>query len=251
MRTPMHPLDRSGEIVENSRRDLLKAGLFVAATALVPGVARPVAIHGAVAFAATATTAKNVLIIHANQSYPGISDGLLNRTLATVVKDEMSARGSQVRETHIERGYDINAEVQKHLWADLIVTQSPVFWFRAPWIYKRYIDEVFTAGMIQQSFISDDGRTEKDPAKQYGSGGKLHGKRFLLSLTMNTPEEAFNNPEQHLHAGRSLDELFSSTTSVYKFCGFEILPCFGAFNVVKKPNVEGDIRRLKQRLASL
>lgn len=195
--------------------------------------------------------AKRVLVINAHQSYPGISEGRLNRTMVNVIKEELEKKGYEVRVTSIEQGYNIDNEVKKHLWADIIITQSPVYWFGAPWIYKKYIDEVFTAGMIQQSFISGDGRTPKDPTRQYGTGGKLQGKQFLLSLTMNAPRDVFDDPSQKLHEGRSLDDLFWSTTSVYKFCGIEILPTFGSFDVISAPQIQSDIERLKQRLSSL
>ncbi|MCP4229659.1 MAG: NAD(P)H-dependent oxidoreductase, partial [bacterium] len=42
-----------------------------------------------------------------------------------------------VKLTYIEKGYDINEEVEKHIWADIIITQSPVYWFGTPWIYKK------------------------------------------------------------------------------------------------------------------
>jgi NADPH dehydrogenase (quinone) len=155
-----------------------------------------------------------------------------------------------VKETYIEQGYDIEKEVHKHLWADIIITQSPVFWFGTPWIYKKYIDEVFTAGLIQQSFLSGDGRTPDDPARQYGTGGKLQGKRYMLSLTMNAPEEAFDDPKQVLHAGRSVDDLVACNTANYKFCGADIVPAFACFDVIKAPDVTRDLARLKRHLAN-
>lgn len=97
----------------------------------------------------------------------------------------------------------------------------------------------------------DDGRTPNDLSKQYGSGGKLQGKKFLLSLTMNTPKAAFNDADQRLYAGRSIEDLFSSTTTVYKFCGFDILPVFGSFDVIKAPQIREDKVRLRQYLAEL
>lgn len=248
MSTPtIHDVEFGGSAVERDRRKFIKAGLVIAA-AMVPGI---VSAAAGETNARSARAVKKVLIINAHQNYPGISEGRLNRTLVGVIKDELEKKGYEVRHTSIEEGYTVDDEVQKHLWADIIITQSPVFWFGAPWIYKKYIDEVFTAGMIQQSFISGDGRTAEDPSRQYGTGGKLQGKQFLLSLTMNAPKEVFDDPSQKLHEGRSLDDLFWATTSVYKFCGVAILPTFGAFDVMRAPQIQRDIDRLKQRLASL
>ncbi len=162
---------------------------------------------------------KKVLIINAHQRYEGFAEGKLNQTFVDVMKTEFENKGCDVKLTVIEKGYDPVEEVEKHVWADLIITQSPVYWFGNPWIYKKYIDEVFNAGLFQQSLIVDDGRTRKDPNKQYGTGGKMQGKKYMLSLTWNAPKEAFGNKNQILFEGKTADELLISNTSVYKFCG--------------------------------
>ena len=194
---------------------------------------------------------KKVLIINAHQFYEGFSEGRLNRTIADVIKSEMEENNYEVRQTYIEQGYDIDEEVQKHLWADIIITQSPVYWFGMPWIYKKYVDEVFTAGLVQQNLVVDDGRTRKDPNKQYGTGGKMQGKKYMISLTWNAPKDAFNDSEQYLFEGKSVDDVFVGNTANYKFCGLEILPSFSCFNVMKDADVIGDIKRLKEHLANV
>lgn len=194
---------------------------------------------------------KNILIINAHQFYEGISSGNLNKTMANVIKDEMEKSGYQVQQTNVELGYEIEAEVQKHLWADVIILQSPVYWFGMPWIYKKYVDEVFTAGMMQGAFIMGDGRTREDPSKQYGTGGKLQGKKYMLSLTWNAPKEAFGNKEQILFEGKTVDDVLIANTANYKFCGMEILPSFSSHDVMKQPDVEGDILLLRQHLTNV
>ncbi|MFZ6760407.1 NAD(P)H-dependent oxidoreductase [Undibacterium sp. Ji50W] len=194
---------------------------------------------------------KNVLLINTHQFYEGFSTGGLNKTMAGVIQEEMEKRGFACQQTYIEKGYAIDAEVQKHLWADLIILQSPVYWFGMPWIYKKYVDEVFTAGMMQGGFLTGDGRTREDPTRQYGTGGLLQGKQYMLSLTWNAPREAFNDPHQTLFEGKSVDDVFAFNTANYKFCGMDILPSFSCHDVVKAPDVPGDIERLRQHLASL
>jgi modulator of drug activity B len=196
-------------------------------------------------------TMKNVLIINAHQFFEGISGGKLNSTLAGVIRQEMAARGYGVKETYIEQGYDVQGEVDKHLWADIIILQSPVFWFGMPWIYKKYVDEVFTAGMFQQRFLSGDGRTREDPRKQYGSGGKMHGKQYMLSLTWNAPRAAFGDAGQMLFEGKTVDDVFVSNTANYRFCGVEVLPSFSCFDVMKQPDVAGAIEELRGHLDAI
>ncbi len=196
---------------------------------------------------------KNVLLINAHQFYEGISPGRLNKTMVGVIKEEVEKRGCAIEATCIEQGYDIDAEVQKHVWADIIILQSPVYWFGTPWIYKKYVDEVFTAGLMQQSLLVDDGRTREDPSKQYGTGGKMQGKKYMLSLTWNAPQEAFGDKDkdQFLFHGKSVDDVFVCNTANYKFCGAEILPSFSCFNVVKEPDIERDIERLRKHLSAV
>lgn len=101
---------------------------------------------------------------------------------------------------------------------------------------------------MQQKMLVDDGRTRSDPTKQYGTGGRMQGKKYLLSLTWNAPQEAFGDDNQYLLAGKTVDEVFINNTASYKFCGVTILPAFSCFNVLKQPDVAGDIARLHQHL---
>ncbi|MFZ6778794.1 NAD(P)H-dependent oxidoreductase [Undibacterium sp. Ji83W] len=193
---------------------------------------------------------KHALIINAHQFYEGMSSGKLNHSMADIIKTELQNRDYQVRQTQIEQGYDINAEVQNHLCADLIILQSPVYWFGMPWIYKKYVDEVFTAGMMQQGFLDGDGRTREDPSKQYGSGGKMQGKKYMLSLTWNAPAAAFGDTAQSLFEGKTVDDVFVANTANYKFCGVDVLPAFSCHDVLKQPDIENDIARLRAHLAN-
>ena len=176
----------------------------------------------------------NILIINAHLTYPGWSEGKLNNTLADLAKSFFVARGHTVTETKIERGYDPDTEVAKHMAADLVILQTPVNWFGAPWIYKKYVDDVFNTGLAQKTFLEGDGRTRSDPDRQYGTGGKMQGKTFMVSATWNAPREAFDNPDGVLMGGKGTADLFLPVAANYKFCGYSILPDYGAFDIFKK-----------------
>ena len=126
---------------------------------------------------------KKVLLINAHHKYDGLANGQLNDTLTHVIADEVRRLNGELAVTNIEQFYDIDDEVEKHMWADIIITQSPVYWCALPWQYKKYIEEVFNAGLTAQKFVVNDGRTTQDPSRQYGSGGLMQGKQFMLSLT--------------------------------------------------------------------
>ncbi|NQY23073.1 MAG: NAD(P)H-dependent oxidoreductase [Campylobacteraceae bacterium] len=185
---------------------------------------------------------KNILIINAHQFYENFSEGKLNSAMVDIAKNEFLKKDYQVKTTTIDAGYDINEEVEKHLWADIIITQSPVYWFNTPWIHKKYIDDVFTRAIVQQNLVIDDGRSREDVDKHYGTGGKMQGKKFMLSLTWNAPKNAFDDKDQFLFEGKSADDALLSVTTNYKFCGSEILPSFSCYDVVKNPNIKEDIK---------
>jgi len=191
-----------------------------------------------------------VLVINAHHSYQGYSAGRLNKTLVDIISSRMKSFGCELAVTQIEQGYNVEEEVNKHLWADIIITQAPVYWCALPWQHKKYIEEVFNAGLAQQVFVANDGRSTLEPDRQYGSGGKMQGKRFMLSLTWNAPSEAFSNPEHKMFKGRSVDDLFANLISVYEFCGVTALPSFSCLDVIKKPDIERDTERLKQHLSN-
>ncbi|MDO8684305.1 MAG: NAD(P)H-dependent oxidoreductase, partial [Armatimonadota bacterium] len=86
---------------------------------------------------------KKVLIINAHLRYPEFSEGNLTKALIETATEVFENNGLEVKTTKIEDGYDPNEEMEKHLWADLVILQTPVNWMSAPWIYKKYADELF------------------------------------------------------------------------------------------------------------
>jgi len=178
-----------------------------------------------------------ILIINTHLTYAGWSEGKLNLTFMNVAKAFFEERGHQVAETFVERGYAPEAEVHKHVAADLVILQTPVNWFSAPWIYKKYVDEVFNVGLTTKSLLEGDGRTRQDPSRQYGTGGKMQGKKFMISATWNAPRETFDNPNSTLYVGKGTADLFLHITSNYKFMGYDIRPDFGVFDIYKSPDI--------------
>jgi NADPH dehydrogenase (quinone) len=80
-----------------------------------------------------------ILIINTHLTYPGWFEGKLNLAFINLAKAFFVEREHQVTETFVERGYDPEEEVKKHAAAGLVILQTPVNWFSAPWIYKKYV----------------------------------------------------------------------------------------------------------------
>ncbi|WP_242667326.1 NAD(P)H-dependent oxidoreductase [Parendozoicomonas haliclonae] len=157
------------------------------------------------------------------------------------------AKGHEIQITRMTEEYDVNAELEKHLWADIVILQIPVNWMGVSWSFKRYMDLVYTAGM-QGVLCDGDGRHLEDPSRQYGSGGKLQNTRYLMSLSFNAPEAAFNDPGQYLFQGKSVDDLMISMHMNFRFFGMTALPTFVSFDVIKNPDTGNDLKRYQAHL---
>lgn len=191
---------------------------------------------------------KKVLLINTHLTYPNWSEGTLNTSFHQIAKTYFEENNYEILETKVEDGYDADEEVEKHLQADIIILQTPVNWFSAPWIYKKYIDEVFNSGGRSQKFLADDGRTREDPSRQYGTGGNLQGKKFMISATWNAPAAAFDDPNQVLFQGRSTADFFIHITSNYRFCGVEILPDYNCYDIYKEGDITKDLENYPKHL---
>lgn len=191
---------------------------------------------------------QTVLLINTHLTYPKFSEGLLNASFHQTAKDFFETQNFKVLETKIEDGYNVDEEVEKHLQADIIILQTPINWFGAPWIYKKYVDEVFSSAGISKKFLEDDGRTRKDPSRQYGTGGYLQGKKFMISATWNAPDKAFNDKNQILFQGRSTADFFIPISSNYRFCGVEILPDYNCFDIYKGGDIPNALKNYPAHL---
>ena len=184
---------------------------------------------------------KTVLLIYAHLTYPGWSEGNLNRAFYQTAKAFFLSKSYTVLETRIEDGYQPEEEVEKHLMADIVILQTPVNWENTPWIYKKYVDEVFNSALKSKKFLSGDGRSEAEGCKQYGMGGKMQGKKFMISATWNAPKESFNDRKQYLFKGRSADDALFNVTANYLFTGYEVLPGYYCYDVYHNKHIKEDI----------
>jgi len=158
-----------------------------------------------------------------------------------------TSNGDSYRTVKVVDNWDIESEIENQLWADLIFLQFPLNSMGPPWPLKRYLDEVYTAGMDGR-LAKGDGRTRSDPSRQYGSGGCMGDTSYMLSVTMNAPREAFDDPAMNLFGGRSVDELLAPIHINFAFFELTQLPTFCAFDVNKNPTIETDFERFESHL---
>jgi modulator of drug activity B len=189
---------------------------------------------------------RNILILNGAQPYE-FAPGSLNAALAERARTFLEAQGHTVRVTTVAEGYDVNAEVDSHIWADTVIMQFPINWMGAPWSFKKYMDEVYTTGMDGR-LTSGDGRTPEAPKANYGMGGSLGGTRYMLSVTFNAPREAFDDASEPFFKGGSVDDLLRPMHLNARFFDMAPLPTFAAFDVMKNPQIEADFTRFDAHL---
>ncbi|RYM06650.1 flavodoxin family protein [Sporolactobacillus sp. THM7-7] len=175
----------------------------------------------------------HIFIINGYQTI-GEPKGKLNATLVHEMERVLSEH-NEVKVTAIDNGYDIKQEQEKFLWADIIIFQTPVYWFNVPNLLKKYIDEVYEYGIFFGS------------SEKYGRGGLLTDKKYMLSTTWNGPLEAFEEDDAFL-SGKTVDDVFLGFHKTQEFVGFKPLETFSCHDVVHHPKVDEYIERLRAHL---
>jgi len=171
-----------------------------------------------------------VFIINGGQEFDE-SKGLFNRLLSEWTESFLNENEFEVRITHIENGYDIPKEVENFIWADVIVWHTPIWWFQLPYKLKQYIDLVFQNG--RGTIFKSDGRTRTNPEVNYGTGGLMQGKKYMVTSSWNAPEGAFTL-DGELMGQTSVDNgvLFGFHITM-KFVGLSRLNGFHFYDIVK------------------
>ena len=189
----------------------------------------------------------NILIINGAKQFAH-SNGELNDTLTELAHNVLVENGHHIKITRTDKDYDITEEIQKYVWADVIIYQMPGWWMGSPWTVKKYIDDIFTEG--HGVLYASDGRSRSDASKKYGSGGLIHDKKYMLSLTWNAPMDAFTDPDQFFH-GVGVDGVYLPFHKANQFLGMQSLPTFIVNDVIKAPDVERYKTEYRQHLLAL
>lgn len=188
---------------------------------------------------------KKVLIINGHQYYP-FAEGKANKTFEKKAIEILKNADLEIKTTETEKEYNVEEEMEKFLWADIVLIQSPLNWMGIPWSFKKYLDEVLTAGMMG-TLSAGDGRSAEAPKRNYGLGGLLSSK-YMFSFTANAPKEAFNNPDEKFFNGRSEDDLLLPMHLNMKWFGMEPLKTFFAYDVMKNADIPNDLIRFENHI---
>ncbi|VVE55301.1 NAD(P)H-dependent oxidoreductase [Pandoraea anhela] len=119
---------------------------------------------------------------------------------------------------------DIQAELEKLLWCDLLILNFPIFWFSAPAILKGWLDRVLVSGVVYGG-------------KRFYDKGGLPGKRALVSATLGGQRHMFANDGIHGPLEQMLKPLLQGTLA---YTGMQVLSPFISWHV---PYVSDEARR--------
>jgi NADPH dehydrogenase (quinone) len=193
---------------------------------------------------------EKIFVINGGQIF-GHSGGRFNKTLSDATIAFFSAHPQfEVRSTDINEGYDPQQEVENYVWADVVIYHTPIWWFQVPHGLKKYIDEVFTEGH-QKGIYRSDGRTSANPAINYGTGGTLQGKKYMVTTSWNAPATAFTLPGEFFNQ-HSVDEgaLFGFHR-MNAFTGMKPLESIHFHDVEKNADIVKDLERYQQHLNTI
>lgn len=193
---------------------------------------------------------KKIFIINGGQVF-GHSGGRFNKTIFDKTQQFFSElEGFEIRTTDINEEYDPEKEVGNYVWADVIIYHTPIWWFQVPHGLKKYIDVVFTEGH-KKGIYHSDGRSSLNPAINYGTGGMLHGKKYMVTSSWNAPATAFTLPGEFFNE-RSVDEgaLFGFHR-MNAFTGMIPLEGIHFHDVEKNADIQKDLQRYEEHLEKM
>jgi NAD(P)H dehydrogenase (quinone) len=132
---------------------------------------------------------------------------------------------------------DIQQELDKLLWADLLILNFPIYWFSMPAILKGWIDRVLVSGVCYGG-------------KRFYDQGGLAGKKALVTVTLGGREHMFGDGAIHGPLEDMLRPLLRGTLA---YVGLDVLPPFVAWHV---PYISAEAREqflvdYRQRLDNL
>lgn len=132
---------------------------------------------------------------------------------------------------------DIQGELDKLLWADLVIFNFPIYWFSAPAILKGWFDRVLVSGICYGG-------------KRFYDQGGLAGKKALVTVTLGGRDHMFGEGAIH---GPLEDMLRPILRGTLAYTGMSVLPPFVAWHVpyISTEARQGFLRQYQERLQHL
>ncbi|PSO22747.1 NAD(P)H-dependent oxidoreductase [Bradyrhizobium sp. MOS002] len=140
---------------------------------------------------------------------------------------------------------DVKAEIEKLLWADVLILQFPLWWFGMPAMLKGWVDRVFAYGFAYGVGEHSDRRW----GDRYGEG-RLAGKRAMLIVTAGGWQEHYSARGIN---GPIDDLLFPINHGILYYPGYDVLPPFVVYKADKldEAGFQATAEHLRERMRTL
>jgi glutathione-regulated potassium-efflux system ancillary protein KefG len=136
-------------------------------------------------------------------THPDLSKSRVNMEVLKAFQGKDGIETRMLYESYPDWKIDIEREKASLLKADIIMIQTPFYWYSTPGLFKEWQDRVLEYGFA------------------YGEGGdKLKGKKLLIVLSTFGPEEAYK------HGGYNnftIEELLRPLEQTANLCHLEYL----------------------------
>ncbi len=187
---------------------------------------------------------ENILIINGWHSF-SVAKGEFNKSLLTISESFfMDKNNYEVKVTKINEDYEVEKEVLKFIWADIIIYHTPIWWFSVPFRFKKYLDEVLTAG-YRNGLWNSDGRSLENPKINYGTDGLLKGKSYIMTTSWNAPKEAFTLPNELFNQMNVDNSVLSGFHAMNRYLGLSLIESLQFHDVEKNANIGEELSRYK------
>lgn len=143
---------------------------------------------------------KKVVVI---SGHTDLKSSVANKTILETLSQRLPAGSEIAKLDSLYPDFKIDAKVEQErlLKADIIVLQFPLFWYSAPSLLQRWMEETFQHGFSHGS-----------------KGDKLKGKKLVLSFTSGAPAEMYSRSGA---MGYEIDDFLPCFKAACRLCQME------------------------------
>ncbi len=151
-------------------------------------------------------------------THPNLQKSRINKEIAQVFEGKSGIETRKLYEAYPDWKIDVAKEKESLLKADIIIVQTPFYWYSTPGLFKEWEDLVLEYGFA------------------YGEGGdKLKGKKFQIVLSAFGPEEAYREGGYN---NFTIEELLRPLEQTAKLCQMIYVKPLALLGVTHKSDAE-------------
>ncbi|WP_086969934.1 NAD(P)H-dependent oxidoreductase [Vibrio coralliirubri] len=160
--------------------------------------------------------------------HPNLAESYTNTLIIDTLETQMADVSIRRLDTlYPDYKIDVEAEQAALIEADVIVLQFPFYWYSAPALLKKWLDDVMTFNFA------------------YGpEGNKLKGKDLFLSFTIGGPKESYD-PLSYNHF--TIEQLMFPLQQTAYLAGMNYRPPVYTHGMVYIPNVYNKLEDVQAR----